>query len=548
MRRLFALIFFAAALAAPAPANERTKVKVVIDPTADGATVRFTFDRPVGSFRLNYPEEGIRDRSWKIATPGITRHNTLLTAADGTSFDTIAIDVQAWNERTEAVYPCLFRVGAHGMAFYADYFVGITAEFETTLEIADAPDRIVEGFPRAGKTWRIDDTFHGDGGHRYVYIGKRGDVVESAFARFVLPEGLAPGLRKRIRDNVDGIMKYYRRQFAREVRTKPLILLAPNREASQQGLQGDVTGGPAVALRIFGERLTTTFDPKSDRMDHFIAHEAAHFWNSGTSHAPDNAPAWLWEGSAEVMALAARVAVTGRLTHDGRRDHIEQSLNTCVEHLLARPLETSRSNATYFCGETLFWLADAAEKTRTKGRGDIFAIWRRILDAAEANGGIYTPERVFAEAAPTDDIKHAFDVFLGREGTERWWELPARAKPLGIDLAAKPADDRTLRRQIIWHLLDLYCIGSRGMWTEDDHLKLDTGDRCGPLNGDPEVDTLNGFSLYANLPAARAAAEEACRTNGDITLTRTGQPQKVTAPCTKPLPPALPKFRIVATP
>ncbi len=548
MRRLFALILFIAALAAPAVANERTKVKVVIDPTADGATVRFTFDRPVGSFRLNYPEEGIRDRSWRIATPGITRDNSLLTAADGTSFDTIAIDVQAWNERTEAVYPCLFRVGAHGLAFYADYFVGVATEFETTLEVAEAPDRIVEGFPRAGKTWRIDDTAHGDGGHRYVYIGKRGDVVESAVARFVLPRGPAPNLLKLVRENVDGVMKFYRRNFARELRTKPLILLAANPAASPAGLQGDVTGGPAVALRLFGDHWTTAPEPQSNIIDHFIAHEAAHFWNSGISHAPENAPAWLWEGSAEVMALAARVAVTGRLTPAGRRDHIEQALNACVNHLLAEPLETRRSNASYFCGETLFWLADAAEKTRTKRGGDIFAIWRRILDAAESNGGIYTPERVFAEAAPTDDIKHAFDLFLGRQGTERWSELPALARPLGIVLVAGVPDDETLRRQTMWHLLNLHCTGTRGMWVEDDHLKLDTGDRCGPLSGDPEVDTLNGFSLYTNLPAARAAAEEACRTNGDVTLTRTGKPDKVTAACTKPLPPAPPKFRIVATP
>jgi hypothetical protein len=119
---------------------------------------------------------------------------------------------------------------------------------------------------------------------------------------------------------------------------------------------------------------------------------------------------------------------------------------------------------------------------------------------------------------------------------------------LGIVLVTGVPDDETLRRQTMWHLLNLHCTGTRGMWVEEGHLKLDTGDRCGPLSGDPEVDTLNGFSLYTNLPAARAAAEEACRMNGDVTLTRTGKPHKVTAACTKPLPPAPPMFRILATP
>lgn len=86
------------------------------------------------------------------------------------------------------------------------------------------------------------------------------------------------------------------------------------------------------------------------------------------------------------------------------------------------------------------------------------------------------------------------------------------------------------------------------MWREEDHMKLDTGDRCGPLSGDPEIDTLNGYSLYSDLPAAHAALKQACEQNTDVTFTRTGKPDKVTAACTKPLPPSPPNFRIVSTP
>ena len=531
---------------ARANADERIKVHVVIDPTPEGATVRYQFDRPVTSFRVNYDAELIRAQTWTVATPDIMRERTLFTARNGVAFDTFVVDVKPWNQATEATYPCLFRVGTHGLAFYADYFVGAES-FETTIEVKAAPGRIVAGFPSGGNAWRIDTTFHGDGGHRYVYIGKRGDITESPFARFVLPLGPAPGLAARLRTNVDGVMRFYRRKFARPLQAKPLILLASNPAAPENGYQGDVTNGPAVALRLFGNGWTT-FDPKSDLTDHFIAHEAAHFWNSGTSHATEQTPAWVWEGAAELMALDARIAVTGRFTRDDRRRHIERALNDCVAELLAAPLAYGRSNATYVCGETLFWLADAAEKTRSNGRSDIFAIWRRILDKAEANGGLYTLTDIRTFAAPANDIEKAFDLFLVEEGMERWQRLPEHAKALGIALNVGPPDDETLRGATIMHLLSLHCAGRSGMWHQDDHLKLDTGDRCGPLNGDPEVDTLNGFSLYTNLPAARAAAEEACRTSGEITLTRTGKPGKVTVACAKPLPPPPPIFRILRTP
>jgi len=545
-RLVFAFVL-AAFAASGALAGERTRVRVVIDPTSDGAIAHFTFAHPVQTFALAYESDEIRNLTWKITTPGVTRNGSLVTAQDGTAFDAFDVDVQTWNESTDATYPCLFHVGEKGLAFYAGYFIGTQAEFETTIEVTPAVDRIVEGFPLGGNVWRVDTVLHGNAGHRYVYIGARGDVVESRVARLVLPPGPAPAMIERIRANVDGMLGFYRRKFARPLQTKPLILMAANPKAQGSVFQGDVTNGPAVALRIFGDRWQT-FDSKSDITDHFIAHEGAHFWNSGTSRAAKGSPAWLWEGSAELMALEARVAVTGRLTADGRRDHIEHALNDCVSRLLARALTANRSSATYVCGETLFWLADAAEKTRSRGRSDVFAIWRRILDRAESNGGAYTVNDVLGFAAPSAETKKAFGLFLADQGYDRWHDLPDLVKPLGIELQAGPPTDATLRAAMIFHILDLHCTGTRGMWHEDKYLKLDTGDRCGPLSGDPEVDALNGHNLYTDLQAAHAATTAACAQNADITLTRTGKPHKVTAPCTKPLPPLPPNFRILATP
>jgi len=203
-------------IAAPvALAADRTGVTVTIDPTESGAVARFKLDRAVRSFRLGYPwDEGTRDRTWKVATPDITREGALVTAKGGAEFDAFAVEVQAWNEVTDATYPCLFRVGAHGLAFYAAYFTGIDTEFETTIEVAPAQDRIVEGFPRGGRSWRVDTTFQGDAAHRYVYIGKRGDVVETTSARLVLPPGPGQEMIDRIRDNVERMMRFYHRKFA----------------------------------------------------------------------------------------------------------------------------------------------------------------------------------------------------------------------------------------------------------------------------------------------------------------------------------------------
>jgi hypothetical protein len=541
-----AIVAFLVSVAAT-QAGERTNVRVTIDPAGSGAIARFAFDRPVRAFRLSYIADDTRDRTWKITTPGLTRDGTLIANPDGAAFDAITVEIEARNDRTDAAYPCLFRAGPDGLVFYAGYFTGIEEEFTTTIEVSPADNRVVVGFPLGGTTWQVDAGFHRNTAHRYIYVGPPAYVSESRNARFVLPSDAAPTLRERIRGNVDGAIEFYARKVGRRLPIKPLIILAPNPDSANSGNQGDTTTGPTVALRLFGKRWLT-LDPKSDNFDHLIAHEAAHFWNADTFHAAEGSPAWLWEGSAELWALDARIAVMRRLSAKGRRDHIEHALNACVSSLLDRPFTGHRSSATYVCGETLYWLADIAAKKRSKGRENIFTLWRQIFDKAESNGGIYTASEVFEHAAPTAEAKAAFAVFLDDEGYERWQTLPARLKLFGANVIAQPPTDETVRRTMIVHLLDLYCEGTRGMWQEDDHMKLDTGDHCGPLSGDPEIDTLNGHNLYSDLRAAHAALNDACKQNTGVTLTRTGKSDKLVAACAKPLPPSPPNFRIIATP
>jgi hypothetical protein len=531
-------------LTAAAHAAEPIALHVRIEPTEAGVTAHFVLDRPVTSFELSYDSADIRDRTWKITTPAIKREGTRITAGGG-PFDKFSVDIDAYNEPTNATYPNVFRAGT-GIVFYAGYFVGVEPAFATTIEVAPRNGDVVEGLPLPGNVWRVDPAFHRNAAHRYVYVGPDSGISESRYARFVMPDGPAPALIARIRANVDGAVGYYTRKLERPLATKPLIILAANPDSERNGMQGDTTMGPTVGLRLFGKRWST-FDQKSDAFDHFIAHEASHFWNADTYHANQNAPAWIWEGSAEFWALNARVDVMKRLTRKGSSDHIEAALNACVDDLRERPLTGHRSTTTYVCGETLYWLADVAMK-RTKKGEDIFSLWRQILRKADANGGIYTAGDIFTLAAPTDTAKNAFALFLAETGGDRWHKLPALLKPLAVDLKSGPPTDETLRRAPIIHLLNLYCEGTRGMWSEERHMKLDTGDRCGPLSGDPEVDSLNGINLYTDTKAAFDSAMAACAANGDLTLTRTGNPTKVVAACKAPLAMPPPNFRIASTP
>jgi hypothetical protein len=213
-------------------------------------------------------------------------------------------------------------------------------------------------------------------------------------------------------------------------------------------------------------------------------------------------------------------------------------------------LSGHRSGATYACGEVIYWIADLAEKKRSHGRGDIFSIWRRMFDRADNNGGIYTFHDFLSLTATSEDTGKALAIFLSDRGAERWQTLPTALKPLGAKLETEPPAPEALRHIAMWHVLDMVCTldQSRGMLLQSDHLRLDTGDHCGPLSGDPEVDSLNGHSLFTAMPAAYAAAQTACVAGGDLIFTRTSKPDKIVVLCNTRLGPAPPTFRVLATP
>jgi hypothetical protein len=543
---LLAIALIAFVHTPPALPDEPTAVHVLITPNAAGVTARFTLERPVESFLLAYEPDEIRDRTWKLSSPNLTRDGSTITSATGEAFSAFEVDIAALNEPTNAIYPCVFKVGAEGLALYAGYFLAHEPQFTTTLEIAPPDNHVVLGFPRGSNTWRVEAAFHHNAGHRYVYVGAREAVRESTYATFVIPPNALLPLALHIRTNVEAAIRFYAARTGFALPVKPLVIVAANPTVNASQVQGDTTSGPAVALRLFGD-TSTKFDRASQSFDHLISHEAAHFWNRDSFHPTMDSPAWLWEGGAEYWSTIARSQIM-RMTAPARREHIERTLNDCIYRLQDGSLGVRRTNATYVCGEVVQWLADLFERRRTRGQRDVFSVWRRVFAKADANGGVYTLED-FIRAATSEnaDAKAALSLFLAEKGAERWLRLPSLLAPFGAEIEASPTADETLRKIAVMHVLNQVCgPGSRGMWHAHDHLELDTGDRCGPLSGDPKVDTVNGRSLFTDTPAAYEAIKEACAKGGAVTFSRAGVPGEWTATCAAPLPPAPPSFTIIS--
>jgi hypothetical protein len=521
-----------------ARADERIKLNVRVSHAPEGVAARFEIERDVSNLRLEYRSE-LAEGTWSISTPGLTYKNGEISGdAPFRAFDVV---VAARNDLSGPFYPCVVKIGDSGRIVYASYFAGQQATFDTTITFAAQEGAAVVGLPRGGQTLRVERTAVADdqAASIYVYMGSLASVREMPLATFVADPTAPVWIQEQIENLAGPSLAFYRRSTGISLRRKPLIMttFTPGRSGA---FQADVTEGPNVAFRIFGDQWLTKSDRAMADVRHTARHEYAHFWNSHAFRSSDNERArWLHEGGAEYWA---RVAEADHDHRDRLSRNVESALNRCAQLLDATPLSQARDNEAYPCGETIHWVADLGQRQNGK---DHFALWRELFKRADANGGSYSAAmfRDLAEqSAPA--VRSAISIILDHDGTGRWHELPVILGKLGAKVETLPPTPEQFRNAAVMQVLKPLCEGSYGFWTEDSWLKLDTGDRCGPFSGDQEVDSVNGYNLFKEPKAAFEAVEAACKTNGDVAFSRTGVERTWTAKCARPLHHAPPNFRI----
>lgn len=546
IRHLLAFAVVAIALAASCrPShgdNSRTPVRVTIAVTAGGVSAKFRLAKPAERFALEYNDGVLREKSWTLPQNFVLQDHAI-TTVDGTPFNAFDVAIRAHNELADAVYACVMRLG-EGRVVYASYFAGEQSAFDTTIDFLVSEGETVLGLPMPGATLRVDRTaVAGDqAGDFYVYMGPVKHVKRARLATYVVDPDAPPWAQLEIEKLAEPSLAFYRRKTGVALLRAPVIMTTVT-PGSSGSLVADVTDGPNVAFRILGDAWKSQTVKATARLRHMAMHEYAHFWNSHRYHSSDNENArWLHEGGAEYWARLAEAAA--QRSKAALLSSNERVLNDCVDRLRDQPLPRTRSGPHYPCGEVLQWFADLGMQ---ESGGDIFDLWREIFRKAESNGGYYSA-KMFRELAErgAPAVGEAMSIVLDRHGVERWAELPHALAPLGVTLDALPPSERAYRDAAVMHVLASTCKKSYGFWTEKNWLKLDTGDRCGPLSGDPEVDTVNGRNLFTDPVGAFTAVEAACRANGAVTFGRQNQTDTWTVTCAKPLSRPPPSFRMVA--
>ncbi|MBN9480357.1 MAG: hypothetical protein J0I52_08980 [Bordetella sp.] len=494
----------------PAPALAQQSAAIEARSAPGGVAVTWRLAEP--TTRAAFLDQNIVRTEWTMTTPGLTLTDGAVEAE--APFQTFEILIAPDTTERDRGYLALVRIGS-GNILYGPALVLRGMDAELTAR------------PAAGETTL--PTTEAERGS--VYLGPQSQVETYPGARLATGETVSPTLAGIMRDGFFAAQAFYGARLGRDLPYEPVLLVTTD-SPGPVDFRGDVSDSGVISTRFHGAAWDDPPAHVASALATFVWHETFHLWNGHRLENRDGeAMPWLHEGAAEYGAWAAAVS-TGAVTETAARESLSQRLNGCRKALGDRdydPVRLRSGSAVYDCGAVVQWLADLEMRQGSSGARDIFDLWKDVLDQGMAGQGYGV-----AEFRARPEGERAVAAVMEGPGAARWAGVAARLAALGVTLEEKPSPDE-YRTATLFHLNDENCSGGgTGFYRTEQGVRLDTGDKCGVLSGDPLLTAVEGRDPMADATAMFFAVQARCAAALPVRYS-TQAGQVIEAKCDRPL-------------
>ena len=455
-------------------------VEAVLETNVDGVLVQYMLPAPVDSFTFA-DGDIIRDH-WQVVTDGLTLGGAVVTGEE--RFSTFEIRIAPDAAEIDRIYMGLSRAGdgyvVYGPALKAEGYSVSLAREDASRDVAFPTMNAIDG---------------------YVFVGPADHVMDDDHGAFIADPELSAELSTPIRDAFRSSMEFYQARLNLDLDYHPAVIASVDSPGPAM-FRGDVTDTGVISVRFRGDswRGAEAF------LAPFIWHETFHLWNGhGVRNRDGDTAPWLHEGAAEYASIVGGVSADA-MPEEQARSALARKTNGCRRALASHDDGMSHvrsGSSVYDCGALIQWIADL--EVQNAGQGDFFSLWADILRAGRASDNGYGVTE-FMSALPASS---AVNLLLEGEGETRWGVVRTRMAELGVTFTNDPAPNDLLAAAL-FHVAKANCSsGSYGFYNDPGALKLDGAD-CGPLSGEPIIDTVEGFDPQQESGAMFDAVQTRC--------------------------------------
>ena len=522
-----------------------TTVLVAADPARGIIELAYEFEPARSEFRFHYQAASVRDGSWDVLDPEFVLEDDSVHRVDGGLFEHVRIGVSVDAGWFDRVFPALRPVGDASFVFNTNYLALEELDLDS-IRAEVIPGNVIAYSNFVSIADTADDTFQSlpvDSGH-YVYFGQEELIQTLAGGVIISNAASSSRILELLREGVEPAVEWLGSLLRIESVDRVHIIATIDEAGDDTRLRGDVSESAELFLRFFGRGWSGESEDRERNAERFIYHELVHALTSSSFQVGDGEPEWLWEGLAEYLAVAyaGLHGITG--DEDWFRAQVRQRTSECIDSLEEEAVGISHPSMLngrdpYNCGVLVYWLLDRAPDAQGAGER-LRVVWASVAETFTAENAEYGVANLLAAGGATGaiDAQQLLEILIEGPGGSDWQDRDRLLSELGVRVTYEYGDawEARARAAIVNHILRLRCTPGRiGFWTFEDHIRLDTGDRCGTLSGDPLVDRINGLSIFGGMQAVFDSVEAACRNDEPIQIGIFNSAESLSAECTEPL-------------
>lgn len=358
----------------------------------------------------------------------------------------------------------------------------------------------------------------------YIYFGTIAPIETDTMLAIVDPK-----LPKWVWDHTQKyfpkLFDYYREKTGQPLNFKPIVFF------NYDQLEGDFasySGGTLdglVQLTLNGKRWSEENNKQFNTLFHFLAHEAAHFWNGQMFTFTDQTHAWMHEGSADAFANFAMLEF-GLIDTTQMLQQFEDAANSCVLNKGAESLQQSaklwRYRNYYSCGAVMALASHVAIQAKAADKS-VFDLWQGMFNANSVHK-TYSQQDYFNQLSlltGSEQLARALERFSRDTELDNQAEVASWFKQTGITVSLSQnypaAVTQHWGKQIISELMSMHC-KAISFSSYDDYVKTYPIESCKAFEKSLEIQYVDDVDLYKDGIAAYQLFREKCANNHNIVL------------------------------
>lgn len=333
----------------------------------------FEFSEPVDKLELSYTGTAYRQQAWHIRTPGVAlqRHGDEELLVASKPVRKVSVDVDLFQTYGEKSYTPMDRYSDGG----TDIFMGF---FDGRAIVGGQPRPLLVRFsiqPLPGEH-AVAPPDNPELPDMYAYFGPS-QPVQFGASKLILDPATPAWAREMLRTTTERVSTIYTQSLGRPLAFSPLVMVAMG-DLTRPGwsVKGGAIGRQVV-YRMEGALFTMDSPEARARLALVVAHELAHVWQSSVEKGGiGTGPAWVHEGGAEALAMAA--------LRDSGVISAEQSsamVRALVDECTGLKESTDSYRGTYACGFKRHLDSGIAPAL----------LWTRMMRLSEQSGQTYSP-------------------------------------------------------------------------------------------------------------------------------------------------------------